>query len=114
MESLTATYTRIHDAFQTIAAEERIQPTSMRMVVAIAEHGGSATSDELEAAFNDLTGGSQIRRALLTLYSSGHAIGLARTGGRRRRGVRTRVTLTDKGRRAAQRVELLVAEVAAA
>lgn len=113
MATLTATYTRLHDAFKAIAAEEGVELTSIRLAVAIAEQGGSATSDELEAAFNDLTGGSQVRRALLTLYSSGLAIGLARTGGRRRRGVRTRVTLTDKGTHVVQRVRLLAAAEAA-
>lgn len=95
MTHLTTTYSEIHSAIRTAGRELGIEPYVVRVVLAIYDRGGEATSDELEADLSEA--GTAVRRALLTMYRREFAIGLAADGGPRRPGQRSRVTLTPTG-----------------
>lgn len=84
-------------AFLDTAQENATSPTHCR--IALAVHGAGPdglTTQELEDHL--LIEGSTVRRALGDLYEAEFAIGRGVDGGRRRQGVVTQVTLTDRGR----------------
>jgi hypothetical protein len=101
---ITKAYSVLHETFDRVASAEGIAPFECRVLLAIHECGGSARTDQLEALLRGRNGGSQVRRSLLRLYDTGHATGAATDGGVRRRGIRSRATLTDRGRKAVQAI----------
>lgn len=101
--TLTESYARTHAALRAVADTEGLSPFAVRVLVAIVDRGGSATTHELDADLQ--AGASMVRRALVEeLYPGGFAAGTASTGGPRRRGVVTRVALLHNGRRAVMAV----------
>lgn len=108
--SLTVTYSRTHDAIATVAAQHDTTPRVARVLVALLDRGGSATSHELA---DDLyAGGSFIRHALINdIYPRRWALGEADGGGRRRPGCVSRITLTAPGRAIADEVLALLETV---
>lgn len=100
--SLTWVYTRTHAAFKDAGAWAGIRPFAARIVLAIADRGGSTTPEQL--AEDLATDGSAVRRCLAVLYARGLATGVGADGGERRIGVMTTVGLTDDGRKLARRI----------
>lgn len=98
MTELTATYTQLHKAFEVVARQHGIQPFDARLLLAVYELGDDVRSDVLEDALGK---GSATRRSLSKLYRTGHLVGAAPGESRRKRGVRTIVSLTALGRRSA-------------
>lgn len=87
---ITTDYAITHRALVNLAREHQLVPHDVRVLLAVAELGGDARSDELEHAMLDE--GTAVRRSLITLYNRGLADGWPR-----KRGTRTIVTLTETG-----------------
>jgi DNA-binding MarR family transcriptional regulator len=104
--SLTQRYTSTNRAFWSVGRELGMRPAAIRVLVAVADRGGRATTTELNADV-DLQQ-SDVARMLRELYAAGLATGVAVDGGRRRGGVTTRVSLTGEGRELVDRVTALV------
>lgn len=88
---LAATYGAVHDALLDTAAKEKVAPQSIRLLLAVAEHGGT-----IEGASHTLTGplgsnSTAIRRSALELADAGL---IANTS---KRGVGMRLRLTNPG-----------------
>lgn len=94
--TLTDAYSQVHRALADSAREAGLVPHDVRVILALDERGGTATSEEL---YDDLRcEGTAVRRSLLTLYKAGLVEGRAIDGGPRRPGVVTRAELTATGR----------------
>lgn len=92
----TLTYTRLHRAFMDAASRCGVTPTTVRVLLAVHDRGGTVKSLEL---YDDLGGeGSRVRHALLEAYDAGLADGTGPGGGRRKRGNAVDVQLTPTGR----------------
>ncbi len=108
--TFTRRYTRMTRALAVVSTETGLDPFAVRLVVAISDRAGAATTEQLVADI--ALEGSNVRRALGTLYGQGLASGEALGGGRRRPGVMTLVRLTPKGEAVAARVQGLAASAA--
>jgi hypothetical protein len=107
--SITADYTRTHLAIAVEAKGASVDPFCVRVLLALHDCGGSASTAELE---DDLASdGAAVRRALLALYPRKLAMGAGADGGPRRPGVRTVATLTDDGRSICERIALVVTDM---
>jgi hypothetical protein len=94
--SLTREYTLTHQAVREVATKRELMPMDVRVLVAIADRGGVARTDELETDLG--MGGSAVRRSLLTLRPRW-------CEGGDKRGARSPIRLTDDGWAAAHAVE---------
>lgn len=102
---ITAAYTRAHAAFLAIAREHALRPFHVRVLLAVLERDGTA---DTAAIAEDLgQNGAAVRRALPELVTFDFVATLGIDGGRVRPGTRTVVTLTPRGRDAAERALLL-------
>lgn len=100
--SVTAAYAATHDAFTSVAEFERLVAFDVRLLVAIADRGGSGRTDELQRDM--LAHGSAIRRSSMTLRARGLVRATACDGTPTpKRGVRARLTLTERGEAVAGR-----------
>lgn len=95
--TVTASYTATHRAFSEVAKEHGFTPFDVRVLVGIADHGGTVRTDLLSAALH--VEASAVRRSSLALRSAGLVSVDAVDGGRVRRGVSSRLALTASGRR---------------
>lgn len=108
--TLTSTYTATHLALRTVATKSELGMLSVRILLALAERGGEATTGDLimdTAGSRSNAPGGDVRRSLTVLYRRGLAAGEATRGGPRTQGVMTVVRLTGDGRRLAERVRAL-------
>lgn len=92
--TVTSEYGIAAASFRETALDWQLTPFHVRLLVALFEHG-PAGSDRLESLLGD--SGSGTRRALGVVYRRGMAEGFAEDGGPRRAGMRSRVTITDRG-----------------
>lgn len=104
--TLTETYARIHEALLSVAAAYGVAPFSVRTLLAVADSKGVATTETIPADLH--VDGSAVRRAILELYDRGMLLGTGIDGRSRRRGVRTRLELTDFGQGAVDDVRILI------
>lgn len=102
--SVTAPYTRAHEAFSRVAHALPKGTTAydVRVLVALLERGGSARMDELAGDLCPSGDYTALRRSTSTLYGRGLATGRGADGGERRPGTLTLVELTSRGRHAAR------------
>jgi hypothetical protein len=113
----TVRYTRMHNALTAGATRAGIPMHSVRVLVAVADRGGEATTREVTGdivSVRDLaagpanasqsTTGAMVRRAVLTLRSHGFAAATVPSPLERGLGRSTIVTLTDAGRVLAREV----------
>ncbi len=91
----TLTYGRIHNALRSTAGVLQTVPMNVRVLVALHERGGAATTDELTADLH--ANATAVRRAAGELYVRGWARGMGVDGGPRREGVRSRLELSAEG-----------------
>jgi hypothetical protein len=106
--SITAEYTAIHQAIAEEGKRVGVKPFCIRVLLAVHERGGEATTLEIE---EDLKADdAAVRRAVLALYSKKLARGCGVDGGPRRPGVRTVVQLTDEGRAVCGRITAACSE----
>ena len=104
--SPTKTYTKIAVALATAGAEVSLTTFETRVLLAVADRAGVATSLQI---ISDLKcDGSVVRRSLGTLYDRELAIGEGSDGGVRRPGVVTMIRLTPAGQRLTERVRELI------
>lgn len=104
MTHLTVTYSRIHDAIRLVARQHGLEPFVVRMLLALRDSDGRASTADLEADLRVGDGGSGIRRSLSTLHRLGLAEGEAECGGPPRRGQRTHLRLKPEGALIARKV----------
>lgn len=91
----TGAYSRAHSAFNAIALRNGLTATDIRVLVALRERGGNASTDLLE---QDLAlHGSGVRRSGAALVAEDCVIARSVTGGRVKRGVRSLLQLTEEG-----------------
>ncbi len=102
MMNATLTYGRIHNALRSAAGALHTVPMNVRVLVALLDRGGAATTDELTADLH--ANHSAVRRAASELYARGWACGRGSDGGPRRVGVTSRLELTPAGEQIARRV----------
>lgn len=95
--SLTTDYSRLHRTVREVARERGLQPMDVRVLLAIAERGGVARSDELEEDLRCEP--AMIRRSMMAIRP-----GLV-TGGDKR-GCRVPIALTADGQRVVDRVRV--------
>ncbi len=69
--SVTQGYSRVHKAYLVTARAYDMVPMDVRVLVALAERGGTATSDQLEEDLFLGDGGSAVRRSLGNCRSIG-------------------------------------------
>lgn len=105
--TLTATYTRLTTAFVAAATAGELSVMDVRVVLAIADRAGAATSHQLAEDLRCES--SLVRRALARLYARSYAIGEGLDGGPRRPGVLTIVRLTRRGAAVAKGVQTTAA-----
>jgi hypothetical protein len=107
--SLTQRYSKMHTAFVLVARGHELTPFDVRVLLAVADRGGSARSDEIGAdLILSSSNQSSFRRSSLGLRATGHVIGSASNGrGRVKRGERHVLKLTEKGWRTVQQFRLL-------
>lgn len=94
--TLTDRYSALHRALVDVARRRDLAPMDIRVLVALHERGGAATSEEIEQDL--LCEGSAVRRSWLVLRESSYVFTSGIDGGRARQGVRTQLTLTAIGR----------------
>jgi DNA-binding transcriptional ArsR family regulator len=88
----TASYSSIHAALAATAEHHGIAPTDVRVLLAIHDLGGRATTEQITHAL--MTHDSAVRRALVALY----ALKMADSRTRGRRGVPHDAFLRARGR----------------
>jgi len=104
MQTPTQQYTRLHRAFMAAAQEHGLTPFAVRVLVAIDDELGPATTTSIAQALA-VGGHSMVRRVLVEeLYGPDRefVIGEGSDGGPRRRGVMTHLKLTRDGWEVAQ------------
>lgn len=109
--SLTTAYTATHLALRTVATETKLGMLSVRVLLALAERGGEATTGDLiedTAGSRANASGGDVRRSLGVLDGRGLVAGEAARGGARTQGVMTSWRLLMPGLRVAERVQILV------
>lgn len=90
------TYNDVDAALLDIQRDSDLTKWMVRTLVTVHELPQPATTDEVHRAMSHT--GTDIRKAFPVLFDRGLLIGEAIDGGRVRRGIRTQVSLTDKGR----------------
>lgn len=99
--TVTAIYGATHDAFLTVARRHQLVPFDVRLLVALRDRGGAGRTDEL--AREMVVEGTAIRRSSLELRRRRFITADAGEGTRGpERGVRARLSLTDRGREVAR------------
>lgn len=99
--TLTQTYADLHQSLAAAARMYRLVGHDARVALAIYERGGQATSPQL---YHDLGNAAAVRRSIAALRAAGLATAAAVDGGRVRRGINLRVTLTPSGEGLAKHV----------
>ncbi len=88
--SITQGYSRVHKAYVVTARVYGLVPMDVRVLVALAEREGVATSDQLEEDLHLGDGGSAVRRSLVNLRSTGLLCGGSVRGRRDKIQIRAR------------------------
>lgn len=94
---LTVAFSRVRRALLEVGREEGVKPETLRLVLALAEAGGSSTTDVLGLAMCSLHE-TQVRRGLIEARSCGWVVGGDK------RGTRLPIDLTVSGQVVADRL----------
>lgn len=111
--TLTDRYTRTHLALRTVSAETDLGMLAVRLLLALAERGGEATTADLiedTARSRTNASGGHVRRELTRLTHRGYVSPQAARGGAPTPGTMSVWRLTGDGRRVAERVRQLATE----
>lgn len=100
--SFTRVYSDVHRSIFDIAQSHDLTPFDGRVLLALLENGGSASSPELYEGMR--AEGSGVRRSSLVLRDRGMVEAEAVDGGRCRSGINFRLTLTSGGRLIASQI----------
>lgn len=101
--SLTLEYSLTRQAIREVAVRHELASMDVRVLVALADRGGTARTDDLEADLRQ--DGSAVRRSLIALRPRW-------CEGGDKRGARLPIRLTEEGWQTAQSVERLRRELA--
>lgn len=94
---LTIDHSALTIALRTIANVQGLTPWAVRVLLAVDELGDRADTRLVSLATTGMEHRSEVRRPIPQLLERGLVNGVAADLGRRRRGVRTQLTLTAAG-----------------